>query len=362
VAALACEIAGPDRVSAFTVEYRHPGHPSEAPYAAQVCEALGMAPPRVVPISAEDVLASVPEGVWLTEDPRYWKRTYPMTLARAAAAEGFDRFLTGFGVGSHMGYLEEFARAAPAIRLAPGGLGLWASGHKPFPGGRTALSALHPGFDAPMKRLLYPIAAALRSRGERNTAALFPPELTGAFETLLESPRVQAAAAAGARLPLGRQLQRLAYLAMNSCVDVARCERVARMVGAHWLGPAHFPGSLPYVYLAPRPAGALWSARRRARAGKFLVSAAMRGVLPDAIIDRPKYWPHANGPAEWRDRSLARMDAAAGASWEELRSIFGASFDAARRYCPEGMIPLAFWHRVCVSGGWSRAPGWQELS
>lgn len=361
VAALAVELAGPDRVRAFTYEYQDPGHPSETALAAATCRHLGIRDHRVIPITLDDFLDCVPGAVWSAEDPGYWKRSYPIALAKASAAAGHDRFLTGFGIGSHMGFLEELGGALEFLPVPELSLRFWRGARET---GRTAgwPSRLHPGLEAPMHRLYYPLLALLRARGiVSDLRPFFPESLAPFIESALDSDRVARDLESLSALPLARQAQTAAFLHMNSCADAVRCERVSREFGAVWLGPAHFPSCLPYFYLPPHPLPPLGDPRRRWRPGKLLLREAMRGVLPDEVMHQKKNWSQTIGSRAWRDRALARMDAAAGPSWDALRPLFGAGFDDARRYSPEGMIPLAFWHRLFLERGRTSPPSWAEL-
>jgi len=130
IAALAVEIVGPENVSAFTYEYADPGHPSEAAFASQICRQLGIRDHRIIPITFDEFAGCVPEAVWLAEDPGYWKRSYPQVLAQAVRKAGFDKFLTGFGIGSHLGYLEECSRALPWLPFPQDTLQYWRSAYE----------------------------------------------------------------------------------------------------------------------------------------------------------------------------------------------------------------------------------------
>ncbi len=330
VAALAAEIVGPENVVALTYEYADPGHPSEVGDAEEICRRLRIRDHRVLPITFDDFVGVAPAAVWTAEDPGYWKRSYPMVLARAARAAGFDRFLTGFGIGSHMGYFGDLAGAA-SEKWPPEGV------------------------EPPVFRLQYPLMTLLRARGAlKDLTPLFPAELGPRIEANARSPRVASELAGGESWPLARMLRYQAFIHMNSCADVVRCERLARLTGASWLGPAHFPSSLPYCYLPTSENDAL-------RPGKRLLHEAMREVLPEAVMARKKDWTQTIGSRDWRNRVLARMDAAAGSSWEAMRPLFGPALTAARAYSPEGMIPLAFWHRVFMTRRGAEAPTWRDL-
>lgn len=87
----------------------------------------------------------------------------------------------------------------------------------------------------------------------------------------------------------------------------------------------------------------------------------MRDVLPAELFDRGKNRAPIGGSRRWSSRLLARMDAAAGPSWDEVRAVFGPAFDAAKRHSPQGMIAAAFWHRIFIAGRFERPPSWREL-
>jgi hypothetical protein len=129
-----------------------------------------------------------------------------------------------------------------------------------------------------------------------------------------------------------------------------------------WLGPAHFPEALPYFYLPPKLALPAGDPRRKLRPGKLLLREAMKDILPEGLASRRKDWAQTIGSRAWRDRVLAKMDAAAGPSWEALRAVFGDALEPAKARCPEGMIPLAFWHRIFIDGSFEKPPTWQDLA
>ncbi|MBI3552404.1 MAG: 7-cyano-7-deazaguanine synthase [Elusimicrobia bacterium] len=359
VAALAAEAVGPERVHAFTFEYEDPEHPSEVAAAARACRRLGIRDHRVVRISFDEFSGIVPEAVWSAEDPAYWKRSYPMILAKAARAAGFDRFLTGFGIGSHMGYLEDCSRAMTSRPLPQGTLRHWRDARVGTAMAAPVLDRSRPGLEPPIFRLYYPLLCLLRVRGFlKDLAPFFPPGIGSLVERTVRSPRVVEAVAGTKTWPLSRLLRFQAFIHMNSCADVARCERLARETGAAWLGPAHFPSCLPLCYL---PVPTLRGPRARLRPGKLLLHEAMRDVLPEATRLRKKNWAQTIGSRNWRNRVLARMDAAAGPSWDAVRPLFGKAFEAAKLFAPEGMIPLAFWHRVFLTDRRAAPPSWREL-
>ena len=363
VAALACEVVGAKNVCAISYEYQDPTHPSEISLAKEICRRLGIAEHRIAPISFDDFLAAAPEAVWLAEDPGYWKRSYPMALAKAARAAGFDRFLTGFGIGSHMGYLEQCSDVIARLPLPQWSLRYWRIAREHFSARLPWLERIHPGLAPPIHRLYYPMLCVLRLRGTvRDVRPFFPPEIGSRVEQMLRSSRILEEWRSFESLALFDQLKLHAFIHMNSCADVVRCERVSREIGAQWLGPAHFPSCIPYCYLPLHAVPPLPSSRHHMRPGKVLLHEAMRDVLPEAVFRQKKNWTQTIGSRTWRDRVLAKMDIAAGPSWEALRAVFGSALDDAKRFAPEGIIPLAFWHRVVLSERRSCAPTWHELA
>ncbi|MBI3550785.1 MAG: 7-cyano-7-deazaguanine synthase [Elusimicrobia bacterium] len=361
IAALAVDAVGAKNVHAFTFVYDDPAHPSELPHAERVCKELGIRDHRVIKIAFDDFIATLPEAVWLAEDAAYWKRSYAVLLARAVKNAGFGTVLTGFGIGSHMSTLEEIGRALewplPTGLLAKH----WSRRLGKVPDSADPLGRLHPGLAAPHYRLFYPIVGVLKHRGLlSDVSGLFPQGAGALAEQLLASERVAAELRGIEELPLGEALQRQAFVHMASCVDIARCEKVFRTLGVRWGGPAHFARTLPLAYF-PAKTGAGGPSMRP---GKLLLREAMRGVLPESIVARKKYWPHPIGSDAWRKKALERMRAASGPAIEELRGLWGSpAVDAALAHSPEGIVPLAFWKTAFLDRvASSRAPEWSELS
>jgi hypothetical protein len=356
VAALACEAVGPENVRAYTYAFDDPSHPGEVAEAADLARHLGIGRHRVLRFSFEQLHAAVPEAVWLSEEPTCWARPHMLLLARALAADGAERFLTGFGVGSHMAYLEDVAavlRRLPA-RLAMAG---WKSAHYGLHPGRP--SRWHPGLASPdfplHTPLYYLLTTVLRRRGLLwTTAGLHPPSLSGLFARLARSPRVAEAVAEKEGLPLGRLLQTLAFESLDSCVDLHRLQKLSRRAGALWMAPAHMPSCLPLTFFPSGP-------RAASRPGKRLLQLAMRGSLPERVLSRPKIWRQATAPDPWLQEAARSMTKASEPSLRVLDRAFGWDRDAALRFCRNGALPFAFWHRMFLLEPRDRAPTWETL-
>lgn len=348
MAALAVEVLGPDKVSAFTYEFEDAQHPSEAPFAAASCAALGIRDHEIVRVSRDAYMAGIPEAVWRAEEPAAWKRPFIPLLARHAARRGHPVVLTGCGIGSHMDFMANFARGL----------------------GRPPASGVLRGPDAAIpddgdllgraeRRLKITLLNAMRQEGRLESVAPFFPAPAGA---MLDSPSARARARAAfdelAGLPLERRLQRLCFAHMNSAIDIVRDERLGRELSCPWASPAYFASCLRLAYFPPPSS----EAEPKPQAGKTLLALAMAGRLPDSTLSRPKHWPHTVGPKSWRDAALERMRRASTRSLEALSPLVGGDVEPLLRYNPAALIPLAFWREIFVETAASREPpSWDAL-
>lgn len=353
VAAAAVAAVGADNVKAFTFEFDEPGRAGEGARAAEICRDLGIRRHDVLRLRFEDCLAVVPELVRRSEEPTAWARPHAALLAARVGAAGYDRFLTGFGVGSHMGWLEDVEQA---LRWAPAGwlLRRWRAVR--YEGARAVPSRLHPGLtppDHPLPTpLYYLVVAALARRGDvADPGAFFPAPLAAAARALISSERARGAFAAVEGLPLSAQLQRLAFWSLDSCVDLHRLQRLCRESGSLWMSPFHVASCLPYAFFRPRPAAPFWSSARRARPGKRLLRRALRGVVADDVLDRPKVWSDAIPSDAWLLRVRERLAEAGRPALRALAESWKLDPADLERLCPNGALPLAFWSRVFVERG-----------
>ena len=162
ITALAVEGYGADKVHAFTYEFDDPQHGSETGYAVEVCKRLGIRHHHVLRISLPAFLNAIPETVWRAEHFVHWSKAWMLPLTRYIREHGFERYLTGFGVGSHMAYLADLARLIHRLPFVSLGLKYWpfARGrHRPW---RERLEVLHPGLALPSYRQYFLLLRELK--------------------------------------------------------------------------------------------------------------------------------------------------------------------------------------------------------
>ena len=252
VAASAVEAFGADAVVALSYEFDDPAHGTETAYAREVCRHLGIRRHRVFRIRFEEFLAAIPETVWRAESVVHWPKAFMVVAARRIRDEGFDRYLSGFGVGSHMAFYEDLAR----VLEGRGGARLleryWRLG------ARARLERVHPALAPPGLRLLHFLGSVLGERGVvGDPGALYPAPLRRLRAAVAPGPAPAAPRPGGG--PLLEVLRRRSFAHLVSCIDVTRWEKVSREVGALRLSPAHLAEALPYAYLPYRPRPPMWS-------------------------------------------------------------------------------------------------------
>jgi hypothetical protein len=298
VAAALVDVVSAEHVHAFSYEFDDPTHPVETEHAKSVIRKLGIRRHEVFPIRLADFLDAIPEHVWRSESAVHWPKAFLLPVARHVKNAGFDRYLTGFGIGSHMGYLAELARILPFVPKPDFTLRYWSrvrfDGWDFF----TRLAALHPGLEPPHPRLFHLLVELLEARGVlSDRTAFYPRELA----PLLRERRD------GWSGPIRERLQREAVAHLVSCIDVTRSEKASREVGALRISPAHFETCLPYAYFPPSPPPRLWSSDRGLRPGKLLLREAYAGILPDSVLHRKKSWDDAVISRAWRKRGRIFM-------------------------------------------------------
>ncbi len=305
VAAAAVEAFGADQVRALTYEFADETHGTELPWARRVAEHLGITDHHVFPLGTEDYLAAIPEQVWRSESLVHWPKAFMVLVAREVRRLGGERYLTGFGIGSHMGHLAELGRALSAAR-APGALlAHWPSAR--FTGARLPdhLARLHPALEAPHPRLYALLVRTLEARGLLRDAHRFFPEAL--HPLLARQPDVARQAPELLRDPLPLALQRHALARGLSCIDVTRSEGVSRQLGVLRVSPAHFRALVPACYFPVSPAPRLWSADRALRPGKLLLRRAFARDLPPQVLTREKDWADAVASDAWLSLGRACM-------------------------------------------------------
>ena len=364
VAAAAVEAVGAENVRAYTYEFDDPTHGRETHFAELVVRRLGIRYHEVFKVSFRDFLDAIPEGVWRSESPVHWPKSFLLPVARHLKRRGHRFYLTGFGIGSHMSYLRELGRVLPWV---------------PFPGlllrywrlmrfeGRPWLermACLHPGLEPPHRRIYHLLSLLLEREGYLDDhRVLHPPEALG----LLGDPR-----------PIGPgesnllrggdhgALQRHCFAHHISCIDVTRSEKSSREVGVLRISPAHFACCLPYAYFPVEPAPFVWGDSRRLRPGKLLLRKAFRGILPDEVLFRKKSWADAVASPRWLRQGRVMMLRALPSFPDELDALGSRYPEAVRQWEPSSILSncLSFWFwRRLMTEFHSAAvpPRWEEL-
>ena len=345
IAAAAVEVAGAKQVVALTYEFEDPLHQSELGYAALVCKRLGIRDHRVFRLRAKEFVETIPEAVWRAESSVYWTKSFLLQVARKVRSYGFDRLLTGFGIGSHMSYLRELGRLLAVTRRLPLGplVGAWRAAIFEGLPWLERLARLHPSLEAPHPRLLHILSQRLKGAGLLGQPACAYPRAISAL--LEELPALEHGALDAAGVPLWQSLQWQCCAHLLSCVDVTRSEKSFRELGVQRISPAHFAMTIPYAYFPIDPPPPLFSAGRRQRPGKQLLQLAYRGLLPDAVLDRKKNWDDAVASREWRRQGRVMMLRALPRFASELAAIAES---------PQGRAALLAWEpRSILANGLS---------
>jgi hypothetical protein len=364
IAALAVEAFGADHVTAFTYEFDDPTHSTETRFAVEVARRLGIRRHHIFKLGFRDYLAHIPETVWRAEQITHWPKSFMIPAAGKIRDHGFDRVLSGFGVGSHMGSFEEFARLLDWLPRPGGALGLWKQHH--FNGRRWPgyLARLHPGLEPAPMRLYCLLVAALARDGQILDPASFFPDY---MDPLLGSLADGAGRESGlADRPLIEALRHQSFARLASCIDVTRWEKPLRETGIQRISPAHFACCIPYCYMPFTPQPRLWSADRRLRPGKLLLRLAMRDTLPESVLRRRKNWADAVVSPDWSRAGLRWMRLAVGNSGAHLRHDIDGHAAAAQRWdrrSPQAAVTaLGFWHRIFMEQPLrTEPPTWRDL-
>ena len=361
IAAAAVDAVGAKNIYAFSYEFDDTAHRRpETQYAREVCRALAIRNHEVFRISEQSFLDSIVEHVWRSESAVHWPKAFLLPVAKFVKSRGFDRYLTGFGVGSHFGYLREFSRVLPWIPAAQKVLGYWKWARFEARDEFGYLKYLHPGLEPPHPRLYDFMLRLLERDGVIATRSNFyPPEMAGLLRRG-QSPQAEA------RETLFEELVRHTFGHTISCVDVTRSEKASRELGVYRISPAHFSACLPFAYFQPLPPPRFWSAARYQRPGKYLLQLAFRDCLPDEVLFRRKNWDDAVTSRAWRRKGRVRM----------LRALPRFPFDMAelRAGYPEAVsfwdaqsiqascLAFWFWYELCVRrAADERVPSWDEL-
>ncbi len=361
VAAAAVDAFGADGVIAYTYEFDDPTHSTELDYARLVAGRLGIRRHEAFRLPWRGWLHALPEIVWRSESHVHWPKAFMLVVAREMRRRGHDRYLTGFGVGSHMAWLRDLADVAPRV----GGAalqGMWRDARfawKPWAG---LAGRLHPGLEPPHPRLYHLVTRLLHHGGVfRDLERSWPSEMHPLLRRL--RPVEELVPGLGG-LPLRDRLWQQAFGHLVSCIDVTRSEKASRELGVYRIAPAHFARCLPYAYL---PLEAPPSRADRAlRPGKLLLRLGWRGVLPDEVLFRVKSWGDAVASNGWLKRGRVAMLAAHPGFPAELEGLGPDILGALRYWEPRSILAsgLAFrlWHRMFVDEpALSAPPSWAAL-
>ena len=365
ITALAVESVGASNVDVFTYEFDDLEHPSETHYAREVCRRLGIARHHVFKVSFEDFLSAIPETVWRAEHFAHWPKAWMLKVTRYIQQAGFDRYLSGFGIGSHMGQLTDIAamlRWLPAPELV---LKIWKLARSRKFHWLEHAEHVVPGLATPnFRQYLLVLSVLKRHDVIRDVSAFYPARTKALVDLAMRAvPKDQSLDDTS----LFDTLATESFAQLASCVDVTRWEKVLREVGTHRISPAHFASCLPYAYMPVDTPARQGRTDAALRPGKLLLKAAMRDTLPASVLNRKKSWADAvisprwqAAGVSWMRRVIPRRPDYLGITDEDcLRSI---------RYwnprAPQASVTaLAFWHQLFIAGDqWSEPPTWLALA
>lgn len=303
IAAAAVDAFGADGVQAVTYEFGDPEHSTEREWATKVARHLGIHRHHFFELSKAEYLDAIPEQVFRSESLSHWPKAFMLLVAREVRALGHDRYLTGFGIGSHMAYLSDLA---PGLERAPRLVtGHWRAARFQRRAWPFHLGRMHPTLEPPHPRIYALLARHLEHAGiVRDARAFFPDELSPLLE---RRPDLAALEPEIAALPLRERLLRAAFVHLVSCVDVTRSEKASRELGVLRISPAHSAACLPFAYLPVQPRPRLYSAARALRPGKLLLQHGFRGAIPDEVLFRVKSWADAVASDGWLREGRRRM-------------------------------------------------------
>ncbi len=358
VIAAATDVVGAANVVAFTHVFDDPTHNDETPFAREVCRSLGIQRHEVYKITLDAFLKAIPETVWRAESFVHWPKAFLLPASRHIRDQGFDQYLTGFGIGSHMTFFHELVNLihhCPAPRLL---FKAWELAQYRNMSGLMSLESVHPGLAIPNRRLYYLLLTTMKAQGLIDRLSdYYPQEYHG---LLASEPSVDSHFS---ELTPEALLRMQSFSHLISCVDVTRWDKPLREIGVQRVSPAHFSSCLPYAYLHYLPQPFLWSRNRHLRPGKHLLRVAMQGILPDSVLYRKKSWDDAVISQSWFRAGIRWMDRVASDAGMLFDQHDPAIIDRWDRRSPQAAITgLRFWHKIFVEGEPSMtAPTWASL-
>jgi len=368
ISAVAVELLGAENVHAFTSEYDDPSFHSEMPFAEQVCRHLKIEKHHRVRISRKEYLDCMPEVLWRSENMTEWTKADAIFLSMRAREKGFDKTLTGGGIGSHMAYLEDVSQMLSWLPRPDWTLRYWKWARLHPSPLWSLLDRLHPGLTPPAGsnsgRLYYLLCTIFRHEGcIEGIPGFFSPSLAPTVERIMLSDRVRASIEEVRDFPLAAKLQRVSFAHLNAQVDIARPERVCRELGALRISPAFFPTCLPFTYFPPEPKQPLSRRLRRLRPGKLLLREAMRGRLPENILYRKKDWTQTYAPLSWKLWQTSKMAEMTATSLQA--AVDPPLLDSLQPWLSQRRVQLAhyaLWHRMFIERAPSKTPpSWSDL-
>ncbi|MFW5739046.1 MAG: asparagine synthase-related protein, partial [Myxococcota bacterium] len=305
VIAAATDVVGADQIHAFTYEFDDPTHGTETHHARRVCRKLGIRRHEIFSISRRRFLDGIPEMVWRTESSVHWPKAFLLPATRHIASRGYDRYLTGFGIGSHMAYMRELSALLRWLPLPSRSLRFWKLARTGNRAWFERLARIHPGLEPPHPRLYLLLLRWLEEEGTiRDVRDFYPSELHPLLAKTMPLRELEPGLAALTRL---RRLQLTAFSHLVSCVDVTRSEKAMREVGLYRVSPAHYAETIPYAYFPFEPPPRVWDPARLQRPGKLLLQRAYSGVLPDENLYRKKSWSDAVVSPDWLKQGRVLM-------------------------------------------------------
>ncbi len=341
ITAAVTDVVGPDNVVAFTHVFDDPTHNDKTPFASDVCQWLGIRQHKVYRITFSDFLKAIPETVWRAESFVHWPKSFLLPSSRYIKAHGFEQYLSGFGIGSHMAYFRDLSRLAGGLLKPDLLFRLFRRGQFSGQPWLQELERLHPGLAIPNRRLYFLILSLMRAQGMISPVSDYYP---AEFQLLLgedSQPELDG------RASIERELQIQSFSHLVSCIDVTRWEKPLREIGANRISPAHFASCLPYAYLHCLPRPALWSQERGLRPGKHLLRLGFKDALPDSVLYRKKSWDDAVVSPTWFRAGIRWMDRVA-----SHHSLIFDDYDKEcvnlwdRRSPQAAVTGLRFWHKI----------------
>jgi len=368
IASFAVQQLGPRNVHAFTYDFEETSHASEAEYAAQVANGLGISH-RVIKISFEQYFEAVPELIWRTESPGMRAAAWLLTL-REIARSGVGKVLTGMGMEHLLGihqhgpfvgrFLPRWNEAADLDAV----LKDCAKSHFPSPNSASTEMI------SSIPRELYYLLLCLWRHGGRiaDVSGYYPDDLRALVHETSESSRVKEAIAPLKEMHFNQRV-------WQAILDYYTGYRAGRgkfkawaELGVQVLSPALFSSCIAEIpYFGWQSFHSARTYRQSALTDfaltdfRWLLIEGLRGHLPDPVLFRQKIVTQSPLPSAWpqfildRLRSLPERAIALSPRFGEGRASLTTHFSKA-------LAHLALFHRFFIeSKPGQHPPTWEEL-